>query len=57
MEVFILYSALRMLADRFVPSREEFGRFLSASQERNSTDTGRYRPTTEIAGTLLHCPQ
>lgn len=53
----ILYSALRMLADRFVPFREKMGKFFSANREKSSTDTGRYRSTSETAGTLLHCPQ
>lgn len=35
----ILYSALRMLADRFVPFREKIGKFFSANQEKTSTDT------------------
>ena len=52
-----LYSALRTLADRFVPFREKIGRFFSANQEKNSTDTDSYRSTTETAETPLHCPQ
>ena len=52
----ILYSTLRMLADRFVPFREKIGKFFSANQEKSSTDTGRYRSTTETAGTPLHAP-
>lgn len=55
-ESVILYSTLRMLADRFVSFREKIGKF-SANQEKSSTDTGRYRSTTETAGTPLHCPQ